>query len=272
MKRVAICFFGITRSLRFTESSINKSVIHPLRSRFSVDVYGHFYNINRVVNARSKENDIVDQTEVNLIDFKELRLEAPGSRTVMERFELSSSYGDFWNDDFASLRNVTHQLYSLRTVFGLCGNCDYDYYVFVRPDLLYHDDIMSMFDCILPQGRSSGSVVVPGWQSHGGVNDRFSLCSGRDAAKVYAERFDAIEDFLRSKKCSFHSERHLLFVLERSRVNIAFTSIRASRVRANGYVRKEDFLVEGLPRWFGTRARNFYVHYDVWRNGLRFEQ
>ena len=54
--RIALCFFGLNRSLRFTSDSVHTNVIAPLRSAgFSVDLFFHTYRIAWLLSSRSGE-------------------------------------------------------------------------------------------------------------------------------------------------------------------------------------------------------------------------
>ena len=42
-KQIAVGFFGISRSLKWTAPSIKKNIITPIQSLGKVKIYGHFY-------------------------------------------------------------------------------------------------------------------------------------------------------------------------------------------------------------------------------------
>ena len=62
-KKIAICFFGITRSLKYTIGSIEENILNPARTLGDVRVFAHFFNQERVENSRSRESTALDRSE-----------------------------------------------------------------------------------------------------------------------------------------------------------------------------------------------------------------
>jgi len=67
--RIAIGFFGITRSLKWTLSSIQKNIIEPARSLGDVRLYAHLYQQEYVLNPRSGEDHPMDPHEHQLLEW-----------------------------------------------------------------------------------------------------------------------------------------------------------------------------------------------------------
>ena len=57
-RRVAVCFFGLTRSLPWTLPSIQKRLFGVLRDKTDVDVFVHTYHLLKYENRWSGEMDI----------------------------------------------------------------------------------------------------------------------------------------------------------------------------------------------------------------------
>ncbi len=81
---VALCFFGITRSLRFTLPSIETNILGPLVSATAVSgrdllVYAHFFDQARIDNPRSGESGEMARDEHRLLATDWLRLEPPAT-------------------------------------------------------------------------------------------------------------------------------------------------------------------------------------------------
>jgi hypothetical protein len=54
--RVAICFFGLTRSLTWTVDSIRDHILGPLTDKgVSYDLFLHTYRLNTLENPRANE-------------------------------------------------------------------------------------------------------------------------------------------------------------------------------------------------------------------------
>ena len=69
-KRVALAFFGLTRSLKYTIDSIRKNIFQQLKTAdIAYDVYLHTYNLKRLSNSRSGEAAVdLNTTEWRLLE------------------------------------------------------------------------------------------------------------------------------------------------------------------------------------------------------------
>lgn len=238
--KISICLFGITRSLPYTVGSINTHVIAAAKKFGTVRVCGHFYNVKAIRNARSMENSVIKSGHYNLLHFDKLEIEEPDVFLQSSSFERVKSYGDAWEDDFQSLKNLFHQLHSIGKSYALDRNYAADVTLFARPDLLYHDDLTEIF-ARASVIRSESVVLVPSWQAFGGVNDRFALAIGDIAARAVSGRLGLAERFCATGSEPLHSERLLKFALDEAGVRIETHGLRASRVRSNGLRAKEIF-------------------------------
>jgi hypothetical protein len=68
-KKVALAFYGLTRSLQYTIDSIRENVMDKLTAAgYDYDVYLHTYDLAGLQNARSGESDRLNTTEWQLLD------------------------------------------------------------------------------------------------------------------------------------------------------------------------------------------------------------
>ena len=67
---IALAFYGLTRSLRFTIDSIRENIFAPLTAAgHTFDVHLHTYNLEHLRNRRSSESDVkLDPTEWQLLE------------------------------------------------------------------------------------------------------------------------------------------------------------------------------------------------------------
>ena len=82
-KHVALAFYGLTRSLRYTMPSIRQNVFAPLRAAgYTYDVYLHTYDLPHLTNERSGEATALNTTEWSLLnpDFHEVTSQARARR------------------------------------------------------------------------------------------------------------------------------------------------------------------------------------------------
>ena len=139
--RIGVCFFGITRSLRFTIPSIQENLLAPAREFGDVVSYAHFFDQRNICNPRTGEFGALDVEEHKLLPIDRLVLEEPDICLQTWRFDDLRTHGDAWNDNFISLRNLVHQLHSLNEVTKMAVSDGVDLVIFARPDLQYHDSL-----------------------------------------------------------------------------------------------------------------------------------
>lgn len=278
LPRVAVCFFGIPRSLHITRPSLEKNVLNPIKEFAEVKVFAHFYNQTTISNPRTGEFGDVTQDDVICPD-QTLITEEPGECLKVWDYEKLKTYGDFWSDDFNSLRNLIHQLNSIRAVSELSQSYHADCTIFIRPDLWYYDDLSPVVQKSLSLRESS--VYLPYWQPFGGENDRFAVI-GKNSTEAYANRIQKAVEFCENFKAPLHSETLLKYALKDQ--NVIHIPNRAARVRAGGKVVNESFnlkWVDDAHKRIITmrlpRSLSSPLHYGFkkiqsirdWKDGLR---
>lgn len=237
--RIAIAFYGITRSLKYTIDSIRENVIDPARVVGEVTVFSHFFKQADINNPRTGEVGALDteewqllQPDVSKLDEVDLDLEDRYIRELMP-------YGNAWEDEGQSLRNILRQMVSLQRVTTMIQERlpTVDLVFFLRADMEYHDrfPVGEWINVIRPY-----TVMIPFWQWSGGLNDRFAIC-GRQSYAMYGARVTRSLAYCQHHHKPMHSERLLMFVLMRSPIQLAVTSMRATRVRSNGQRASETF-------------------------------
>jgi hypothetical protein len=242
--KVAICFFGITRSLTHTHASIEKNVLAPARSLATPKIYAHFFRQQALDNPRSGEKGRMNGEEYRLLNSDWLRLEEPDGCLDRWGFERLKSWGDSWEDEFRSLRNLVHQLHSLNAVTEAALADGAEICLFCRPDLRYHDSLRIPLQQALKAQHdqaAAGTVFLPYWQAHGGLNDRFAICVGREAIAAYGQRIRLAEQFCRERAEPLNSEYLVAYSLAQRAIAARRIGARASRVRLDGVQRYEDF-------------------------------
>lgn len=239
MPNIAICFFGITRSLRYTIDNIVAHVITPARAAGSVRLYGHFFAQSHVYNPRNGENGRFPADEHALLNLDALELEEPEHCLGLRDHAGLAAWGDAWDNGGHSLRNLVHQLHSLDRVTNMALAGGADMFLFARPDLRYHDSLAGPIRRAVTS--ASPLVQLPYWQPWYGFNDRFALCSGEAAARAYGGRIAQAHAMCARNEVPLHGERLVKFALAEADIPVRFISSRASRVRVDGHERYEDF-------------------------------
>lgn len=255
--KIGIAFFGLPRNTDRTFSSIEEHILQPASQFGDVVPCYHFFNQAHVFNPRSNENTTLDQRQY--LPFEQFcgELESPDSIAEQYGFAAIKTRGDFWQDNFHSLRNLLLQLHSLRRVTTRLEQFSPDLVVFVRPDLRYHQSFEPAMRAMVAL-QNPNMVRLPFWQWAGGYNDRFAVC-GRQAFPVYGKRIEQIESYLAAYPTRpLHAERLLMFALDKEKIAVRRLNVRATRVRVGGNEVEEDFSrvqANRLIRWVVREIR-----------------
>ena len=234
--KVAICFFGLTRSLKFTLPSIEKYLLGPLKQYgIKHDIYLHTYKTKKpYTNPRAGENGVtLDNNEYKLLEPKRSIVEDKelvSKRIGLERYRAK---GDPWGQersaipgDFTTLDNHILYLWSQKqlTSMWLQGG-NYSHIIMCRPDVLYQVPIQLDWFSF-----TSDKICIPNFGLCGNVNDRFAL--GRpEQMKPYGSRFD--EALAYSKRHQLASEAYLIATMKKHKIKYEHVAFYFIRVRAN---------------------------------------
>lgn len=236
--RIAIAFYGITRSLHLTYPSIESNLLTPSRSFGHCDVYCHFFDQQTVANTRTGEHGQLDPDEWRLLNADHASITPVQKNQEDTWLTQLKPFGNAWEDDWQSLRNIVRQQLSLQKVSdAIVANGTYDYVIFARPDMEYHDALNWTRIAHITTPRT---ITIPHWQWSGGLNDRFAIC-GNKAFRHYSHRLNMALRYCASRQRPLHSERLLFFALMHSPIWLRTTSLRATRVRSNGDRAQESF-------------------------------
>lgn len=240
--RCLIGFFGLARSLRHTAGSIHAGFYEPLRrAGIPVLTAGHFNLPEAITNPRSGEVAVVpDRAESALLNLDLCWIEPQSDFSIDTELQIAGAFPDQFGDGYTSLANLCHQLHSLERLWKMLQLFDVtedDVILLLRPDLFYVDRLDPAVD-LAPILEGRADLIVPRWQSWGGLNDRFAFCTAR-AAEIYATRRRAFVEGCIALD-GMHSESFLHFVARQASLRVALTGLRAIRVRANGGIAGND--------------------------------
>ena len=243
---VAICFFGITRSLKYTIKSINENILQVFQeNNIDYDIYLHTYKITTdYVNYRANEstnvNDI-DNEEYRLLNPKYLKIDI--QEEIKKKLELHKyrRKGDPWGGNrcknYNSLDNFILGSYSKFQVTNMVKNANkiYDYVLFIRPDCLY----VKKFNIDFFKFVNNNVICTPDFGLHSRylLNDRMAICNMNNYW-IYGNIFEKLLDL--SKKISLHSETILGIILEKYNIKSKKIDYKFIRVRCNGEMNHLD--------------------------------
>lgn len=264
-QRYALCFFGLTRSLRYTHHSLNTRIFQKLlQENVKYDIYLHTFNRQTISNPRSGEFNVT-------LDPEEWKLLLP-HKYVMddnELFEISVieplmsvllRHGDPWNElpPHSSIRNFLKQLYSIYRVTNLWIHQEqnYDLIFYLRPDVWFFNDI-NLIDIREALQAVQPVIYVPNFHHWGGINDRFAFGSPK-VMKLYGSRY--LQAINYSQYFPLHAETFLRYFLDYNGIVVRMTDILFERVRSNG-------VLWGIPQG-GTFPENISEKYQLKRNSM----
>lgn len=254
--RVAICIWGLLRSLKHTVTSFEKHIIAVLdRFEVSYDIYVHTYNISgSYQSARNHEKSVtLNVSEWQLLKPNYIFVENQEDFDSRINYVLFETQGDPWHNDFSSFRNHMRALNSLyhvtQAVESMHQKEPYDAVVFLRPDvrfitdlpiqLLYNPQIMSAYDMFLPDFHRSCQGNE--------YNDRMALGKVFSALS-YGKKFETA--FVYSLSHKLHAEKITFYQLSRAQkfngsvtppTRVAEIPFRFQRIRSSGGIHIRDY-------------------------------
>ena len=244
--KVALCFWGLTRSLNHTLASIETCIFQPLREAgIEYSIFLHTYTLYRpYTNVRAGEIGL----QLKNTAWKNLQ----PTKSIVEnqdiidqslQFELYRMHGDPWGNDepsvftkpYETLDNHIRALRSLQQVTGLWTGSpeQFDAVMYLRPDVLYR----RRFNIQWLQNLQEKTVLMSNFHLIDGCNDRFAI--GKPSVmRVYGNRFTGALEY--SRRAPLHSETYIRNVLDKNNINIQYIEFPFRRVRADGKVHQGD--------------------------------
>ena len=184
--KVAIGFFGITRSLRFTIDSINKQIFDVFKTNdIDYEVFIHTYHLDSYTNKRTNEDyKNIDNSEYKLLNAHYIQIDNQDEIKKQLNLEQYRTHKDPWKTQYNAVDNFILGSYSKFKLTKMIENTNnqYDYIIFMRPDCYYtHTFKLNFFNNV-----SDSSVVIPKFSSWGKycINDRFSITNMK-TYKIY---------------------------------------------------------------------------------------
>jgi hypothetical protein len=189
-----------------------------------------------------------------MLDINEYKLLNPDYYKIDEQsifdknynYEYIYKYGDAWNNNNESLHNLIRQLNSLQSVFNLTKDKKYDYYLILRPDLLYNKKIDIQ---IILENLNTEHIMIPnfGWNkiildgSNKQLNDRFAFGTYK-SIEIYCNRINYIKLYFEKLNIPLHSESFVYFIMNYFNINYKLIDFNAQRIRSNGIIEKKIYI------------------------------
>ena len=231
--KIALAFWGITRSLKFTIDSINKKILDIFKkNKIEYTIFMHTYKLNNYINIRTNEHVVhVDNEEYKLLNPDYININDQDEIKEKLNLKLYRTHPDPWNTDYNSVDNFILSMYSKQNVTKMIKNTNinYDYIIFLRPDVEYIDN----FDLNFLKFVLNKTICIPNFHlfSQYQFNDRFCICNNT-TYQIYGDIFDNLLPLSKTQK--LHSETIIGYLMNKYELVITRISFRFLRVRSNG--------------------------------------
>jgi len=223
-KKVAIIFFGLTRTLEKTIDSIKENLFTPLNEN-SIDydifihtykIFGSYNNIWRNEYTNCYKNEDIEK----LLNPKYFIFD--NQETVINSIDFNDYYSNLgcWtgmSEDMTKylIKNMCLALYSKKQIISVFekNKQEYDYAIIIRPDILISNKInINDFNEL-----NDNNIIIPEKDWFHGCNDR--VCIGKpDIIISCGKLFDELMAYSQQK--SIISERYFLDKLTEKSIDI----------------------------------------------------
>ena len=223
-KKVAILFFGLTRSLEKTAESLKTNLFQHLTDHLiHYDIFIHTYKIfgsyNNMWSGEQTSN--YNNEDVNLLlDPKYVIFD--NQEEIVNSIDFNEYYKNLGNwtgmtEEMTKylIKNMWLALYSKKQITLLFDKHinEYDYAIIIRPDTQLHDKI----DINYFHELNENTIIVPERDWHSGCNDR--ICIGKpDIISYCGKLFDELKSYSEAK--SITSERFFMDKLHEKSITI----------------------------------------------------
>ena len=236
-KRIAICYYGLTRSVKRVYRTHEERIFSKLKeSGIDYDIFVHTWKIKGTQRIREKTVTIP-------VDYQEHKLLKPDYYTLDDQNQFLGTlalknyfYREAWikNGDSADgewplplLINHLCALESQKRVLLMVENSsqEYDYVMFIRPDVMIKNDIpVSSIKAL-----EDKEILIPNFAHNEGYNDRFAVLRSAQAG-LYAKRIDETIGY-RQQKGRIVAEKYVKAICDKYSLRPVFIDFYFGRVR-----------------------------------------
>lgn len=239
--KIALAFWGLTRSLIHTKDSIEEKIINVLKeNNIDYKIFIHTYSIKEVYNnSRAKEFNLqLDNEEYKLLNPDFIKIES--QEDFKETIDLLAyrTHQDPWNTNYYTVDNFICAMNSKSKLTNMIteSNIIFDYIIYLRPDVKYY----TIFDLKWLNNINDNTISISNFHLYSNFNDRFALCNYNNY-KLYGDTFDKLLSY--SKKKELHSETFNYDNVKSYNLNINYIPFYYNRIRATGIEESKDIIV-----------------------------
>lgn len=250
--KVALCFFGLARSLNYTIESIEKNIFSALKDNgIEYKTFFHTYEMDGMyINKRAKEVITkVDNNQYKLLKPDYFKMDS--DKETRSKLNLNSyrSKPDPWGTGYETVDFFLLGQYSKTQSYNMIKNSgiDFDYVIYLRPDMKYLSPLnIRLFTLVTDE-----IICMPDFSLYKGVNDRFSICNSKNY-HVYGNTFGKLLEY--SKIRPLHSETFLRDLLNSNDIRWIYIHFNFNRVRANRQTVFEHFKKKNSSKLNPTKS------------------
>lgn len=239
MTKIAICYWGMTRSTKYVFNSHLKNLFNELKnSLIDYTVFMHTWKVEN-------DQNIIWENVCDIpIDYKEYVLLKPDFYKIEEQKlftdqlnfsdyfdrELYDTYGGDTPHEWRPQLIMNHlcALESQKRVYKMVNETgdNFDFIIFIRPDV----QILNRLDINI--FNNEFDIIIPSYDHYEGFNDRFAILPLNNASN-YACRIDEIKEF-RKNNGRIVSEKYVKFIIDKYYKKLKFIDFKMKIVRPNG--------------------------------------
>ena len=243
--KVAFCFWGLTRSLKYTIDSIKENIFNVFDEKgIDYDIFLHTYFFKGLYNNKQSNESNVS------LNFEEYKLLNPKYFKIDNQDEvikkINFSLFETPKKKKIALPRSSHTnfilaMYSKLQIVNIINESKnrYDYIIYLRPDVKFQNKFnLRWFS--LSHGKK---MLIPNFAHNNGYNDRFFV-GNHDQALVYGSAYNYLHEY--SRTIQLKPEAFIKYVIQKKcklnkkRSFVRFINFRFKRIRANGEVAKQD--------------------------------
>jgi hypothetical protein len=239
MTKIAICYWGITRSTKFVYKSHFFNLFNSLKnSSIDCKIFMHTWKVE------NDQNIIWENVSHVPIDYEEYKLLQPHYYKIDEQklFKDQIIFSEYFNKELYDkyggdtphewrpqlIMNHLCALESQKRVHQMVNDSgeEFDFIIFVRPDV----QITNKFDVNIL--NTDFDIIIPNYDHHEGYNDRFAIVPFKNSSN-YACRIDEIINF-RKNHGRIVSEKYVKFIINKYYSKLKFIDFSMKIIRPCG--------------------------------------
>jgi hypothetical protein len=236
-KKVAILFFGLSRSVKDVYPSLKENLFDVLtENNIEYDNFVHTYSLPNPYQDPITKKIIYnyDNDAYKVLNPRDYIVEdqvlVAKQLQINQYFKYVSDWekcAPTYRDGCAFIRNMVLALYSKKRLVELFAKYknEYDYVIITRPDQAFNTRLNPVAFKLL----NDSNIIVPKEHSYTGINDRICIAKPNNAI-VYGLAFNLLLEY--SKRTAIVSEAYWKWYITKvCRFKIVYGSLRSTLVR-----------------------------------------